>query len=210
MRHESYPPIAADQVPDFILNDPDWLAHVELSEAKLAELEPFLKAEYSRILDLCRKKTGDEGAADVAEEVIREFLAQIRIALYVEMDVSRIRESAAYKYQNPGAWLTRAATYAVKDFLKKHSRRRKNFRYIHELPPPPPLDGDGDVSDRNVIDGSHKSIHAATLGNPETYLLGREQWASDRAFVKHYREALPRLSLPRRRAWVLCHATRGS
>jgi RNA polymerase sigma factor (sigma-70 family) len=204
LKVESYPPLEADQIPDFILNDADWWAYVALAQAKLAELDPFLEAEYSRILDLCRKKTGDEGAADVAEEVIREFLVQIQIALYCDMDVSRIRESAAYKYRNPGAWLTRAAMHTVKDFLRKQSRRRKNFRYIHELPPPP-LDGDGDVSDRNVIDGSHKSIHGTALHNPERYLLDREQRASDRAFVKHYKAALPRLSLPRRRAWVLCN-----
>jgi len=202
---ESYPPIDAEQVPDFILNDPGWLAHVELAEAKLAELDPFLKAEYSRILDLCRKKTGDEGAADVAEEVICEFLLQIQIALYVEMDAPRIRESAAYKFRNPGAWLTRAAMYGVKDFLKKQWRRRKNFRYIHELPVAPFDDGNGDDFDRNVIERSHKSIHSTTLRNPERYLLDREQRASNRAFVKHYRAALPLLSLPRLRAWVLCN-----
>jgi len=202
---ESYPPIDAEQVPDFILNDPDWLAHVELAEARQAELDPFLKAEYSRILELCRRKTGDEGAADVAEEVIREFLVQIQIALYVEMDVSRIRESAAYKYRNPAAWLTRAAMYGVKDFLKKQARRRKTFRYAHELPLAPFDDGNGDVNDGNVTDGLNRSIHSTPLRNRERYLLDREQRASDRAFVKHYRAALPRLSLPRRRAWVLCN-----
>jgi DNA-directed RNA polymerase specialized sigma24 family protein len=202
---ESYPPLEANQVPDFILNDPDWLAHVELAEAKLAELDPFLKAEYSRILELCRKKTGDEGAADVAEEVIRELLVQIQIALYVEMDVSRIRESAAYKYRNPAAWLTRAAMHTVKDFFKKQSRRRKSYQYIHELPVAPFDDGNGDVNDGNVIDGLNRSIHSTPLRNRERYLLDREQRASNRAFVKHYRAALPRLSLPRRRAWVLCN-----
>jgi hypothetical protein len=107
---EFYPAVEHGRVPVFILNDPDWFAHIALAEAKVAELEPFLEAQYFRILGLCWKKTGDEeAAADIARKAIHEFRDQIDITLYVEMDASRIRESAAYKYRSPAAWLTRAA-----------------------------------------------------------------------------------------------------
>ena len=205
MSHASYPPLKEDQVPDFILNDQDWLAHIRLAEDKLAELEPFLKAERSRIFNMCCKKVGEEGAAEVAGEVIREFLAQIQIALYVEMDVSRIKESAAYKYHNPSAWFTRAAMHGLKDFLRKQSRRRKTVKYIHELPPPRFDDGSNDTGERSVVDGLNPSVHTSPWRNWERCILDREQRDSDRAFVKHYRAALARLSLPRVRAWVLCN-----
>jgi len=180
------------------------LAETAAMEPKMAELEPFVKAQYPLILNLCQKRTGHaEEATDVAQASISKFLKEIYIYVRGRSPAS-VKYPAWHKFRNPEAWLTRIVMNACKDFLRNRSRRRKSFHYVHELPQPSIDEVDEDLIDRNPLDSLNEST-STPFRNRERYLLSREQRASDRAFVQHYRVALARLSVPRRRAWVLCN-----
>jgi RNA polymerase sigma factor (sigma-70 family) len=156
-------------------------------KAKMAELGPFVKTQYARILGLCRKNIGDlEEAAQIAHDSMFKFLLEINVML---VGTHGIKDPARCKFRNPEAWITRTTLNALHDFRRKRSRRGK---YLKALPPP---DSDGRHSD--VVDGACEPFYGFSR-NPEQQVLDRE-------IITRYREALDQLSLPRRRAWVLCN-----
>ena len=171
----------------------------------MAELGPFVKAQYPLILRLCRKRIGHaEEATDVAQASISKFLKEIYI--YVRgRGAASMKYPAWHKFRNPDAWLTRIVMNTLKDFFKTKSRRLKNCPYFHELQLSRKNSVDGDGTERDVIDDPRKSVDRTPWSNPESRMLRLEQQAADRAFVTAYRAVLPRLSLPRLRAWVLCN-----
>jgi RNA polymerase sigma factor (sigma-70 family) len=180
------------------------LAEMAAMEPKMAELEPFVKAQYPLILNLCQKRTGHaEEATDVAQASISKFLKEIYIYVRGRGPAS-VKYPAWYKFRNPEAWLTRIVMNTLKDFFKTKSRRLKNCPYFHELQLSK-ASVDGDATERDVIDDPHKSVDRTPWSNPESRMLRLEQQAADRAFVTAYRAVLLRLSLPRLRAWVLCN-----
>lgn len=183
----------------------DSLAEMAALEPKMAELEPFVKAQYPLILNLCQKRTDHaEEATDVAQASISKFLKEIYIYLRCRGAAS-VNYPAWHKFRKPEAWLTRIVMNTLKDFFKTKSRRLKNCHYFHELPLSRKNSVDGDVTEGEVIDDPRKSVDRTPWSNPENRMLRLEQQAADRAFVTAYRAVLPRLSLPRLRAWVLCN-----
>jgi RNA polymerase sigma factor (sigma-70 family) len=183
----------------------DGLAEMAAVAPKMAELEPFVKAQYPLILNLCQKRTGHaEEATDVAQASISKFLKEMFI--YVRSrGAASVNYPAWHKFRNPEAWLTRIVMNALKDFSKTKSRRLKNCHYFHELPLSRKATVDGDITEGEVIDDPRKSGDRTPWSNPESRMLRLEQQAADRAFVTAYRAVLPRLSLPRLRAWILCN-----
>jgi RNA polymerase sigma factor (sigma-70 family) len=183
----------------------DGLAEMAAVEPKMAELEPFVKTQYPLVLRLCRKRIGHaEEATDVAQASISKFLKEIYFYVFC-IGAASMKYPAWHKFRNPEAWLTRIVMNTLKDFFRTKSRRLKNCPYFHELPLSRKNSVDGDVTERKVIDDPRKSVDRTPWSNPESRMLRLEQQAADRAFVTAYRAVLPRLSLPRLRAWVLCN-----
>jgi RNA polymerase sigma factor (sigma-70 family) len=190
----------------------DGLAEMAAVEPKMAELEPYVKAQYQLILKLCRKRMRhSEEATDVAQASFSKFLKEIYIYVFCSGAASFCSGAASVnypawrKFRKPEAWLTRIVMNTFKDFVKTKSRRLKNCHYFHELPLSRKATVDGDVAEGEVIDDPRKSVDRTPWSNPESRMLRLEQQAADRAFVTAYRSVLPRVSLPRLRAWVLCN-----
>ncbi len=171
----------------------------------MAELEPYVKAQYPLILRLCQKRTGRaEEATDVAQASFCKFLKEIYV--YVRgLGAAKVNYPPWHRFRNPEAWLTRIVMNTLKDFFKTKSRRLKNCPYFHELLLSRKANVDGDFTEKEVIDDPRKAVDRTPWSNPESRMLRLEQQAADRAFVAAYRAVLPRLSLPRLRAWVLCN-----